>query len=185
MTRLILITLGICTLLFTGCKDDDDSENPTPPETTLYEKLGGETMVEDPTMPGNMIEQGRLGLRSVVDSAILVIAADPELMPYFETLLAELDQGNTTNMALLSENLTDFFAVATGAENFEYEGLDMVTAHDPATHPRMAQKADDEAFDAFKADVATAAMQNDVPENLIGELAELMETLREPIVQAE
>ena len=117
---------------FSACnEDDDDNEMPPSPEPTLYEKLGGTTMVEDPANTGEMIEQGRLGLRSVVDSSIFVIAADPVLSPYFETLLMEVGDGNTTGLEQLSLSLTDFFSVATGAENFQYTGLDMVAAHDP------------------------------------------------------
>lgn len=34
---------------------------------TLYDSLGGVTMVSDPSNPGMMIEKGRLGIRSVVE----------------------------------------------------------------------------------------------------------------------
>ena len=177
---LALIALGACN------KDDDDNTNTPPPpapEPTLYEQLGGETLVNDPAMPGQQIEQGRLGLRSVVDSSIFVIAADPVLQPYFTTLLTELGGGNTAGLAALSESLTDFFCVATGAENFEYQGMDMVSAHDPAQNPRMSMPADDAAYDAFIADVVVGAQQNNVPAEIIGEVGTLLESLRSDIVQ--
>ena len=176
----LLMTLAAGFLLV-GCKDDDNDTTPEPSEPTLYQKLGGTNMVEDPAN-GGIIEQGRLGLRSVVDSSILVIAGDTTLQPYFESLLNELGNGNATNLAILSENLTDFFVMATGG-NAQYEGLDMVAAHDPEQNPRMAMKADDAAFDAFIAAVGTGATQNDVPAELIGEVAALIETLRDPVVQ--
>lgn len=170
--------LGIA-LSFTACKnDDDDSMQPT-----LYEKLGGETMVSDPANAGQMIEQGRLGLRSVVDSTIFVIAADPDLSPFFATLLAEVGNGNTSNLAILSKNLTDFFSVATGAKNFSYSGMDMASAHDPAINPRMAMKSDDDDFDAFIGAVVIGAQQNNVPSDLITEVGALIETLRDDVVQ--
>jgi len=170
---------------FSSCNDDDDDNEmpPSAPEPTLYEKLGGTTMVEDPANAGEMIEQGRLGLRSFVDSSIFVIAADTVLSPYFETLLMEVGNGNTTGLEQLSLSLTDFFSVATGAENFQYTGLDMVAAHDPMINSRMAQPATDEAFDAFIGAVGTGAQQNNVPEELIGEVAALIETLSDPVVQ--
>jgi hypothetical protein len=178
-TKLALIwILGAC-LFFAACEDDDGNE---PMEPTLYEKLGGTTMVDDPNSTG-MIEQGRLGLRSVVDSTIFVIAADPVLSPYFATLLMELGNGNTSNLALLSQSLTDFFCVATGAENFTYDGMDMVSAHDPASNPRMAQKSDNAAYDAFINAVVAGAQQNNVPSDLIMEVGELLETLRADVVQ--
>lgn len=169
---------------FTACDDDDDDDDPSPPtEPTLYQKLGGAAMVDDPANSGDMIEQGKLNLRSVVDSSIFVIAADPVLSPYFETLLMELDNGNTTGLTQLSTSLTNFFSEASGSENIEYNGLDMVAAHDPDINNRMEFAADDMAFDAFKAAVGTGAQQNNVDQDLIEEVAALIETLREPVVQ--
>lgn len=165
---------------FVSC-DKDDDETPEPAAPTLYSKLGGSTMVTDPN--GGMIEQGRLGLRSVVDSTIFVIAGDENLSPYFEQLLTEFTNGNATNVAILSKNLTDFFCVATGAENFTYSGTDMVTAHDPAQNPRMKMKTDDADFTNFIGAVGTGATQVGVPAELIGEVAALIETLRSDVVQ--
>lgn len=179
-TRLLILLLGMACFSFTACDNDDDE--PMMTEDTLYLKLGGTTMVADPAT-GGMIEQGRLGLRSVVDSSIFVIAADPVLSPYFAPLLSEVGNGNTTNLAILSQNLTDFFCVATGAKNYTYDGMDMVSAHDPAQNPRMAEKSTDEAYDSFIAAVAEGAMQNNVPTDLIGEVGALLETLREDVVQ--
>ncbi len=184
-SRIFISMLAIATAMtFSACDNDDDNDDMPPEmEPTLYEKLGGTEMVNDPNNPDEMIEQGRLGLRSVVDSSIFVIAADPILSPYFETLLMEIGDGNTTGLEQLSLSLTNFFSVATGAENFEYNGLDMVAAHDPDMNPRMAFPATDESFDAFIGAVGTGAGQVGVPEELIGEVAELIETLREPVVQ--
>jgi hypothetical protein len=163
----------------TSCdKDNDDMQ-----EQTLYEKLGGNRMVSDPRNPSQMIEQGRLGLRSVVDSTIFVIAADPNLQPYFAPLLAEVTAGNTTNLAVLSRSLTDFFSVATGSATATYSGMNMRDAHDPARNPRMALKADNKSYDDFIAAVVKGAQQNNVPSELIGEVGALIETLRTTIVQ--
>ncbi len=171
------------TLTMTACDSDDENADTTPPAPTLYEKLGGAEMVADPNNPGAMIEAGRLGLRSVVDSTIFVIAGDDRLIPYFEVLLTEVGAGDLTGFAALSEDLTDFFSVATGATSYTYDGLDMVSAHDPSINPRMALPADDEAFDAFIDDVVAGAMQNGVPIELITEVGALIETLREAVVQ--
>ncbi len=174
-----LLGLG---LSFTSCGDKEEPD-PMEPDTTLYGKLGGETMVADPTAPGTMIEQGRLNLRAVVDSTIFVIAGTPDLSVYFAPLLQEVGAGNLSNIAVLSKDLVDFFCVATGAENFEYTGLNMVDAHDPATNPRMGAKSDDKGFDDFIGAVVVGAQQNDVPNDLIGEVGALIETLRGAVVQ--
>ena len=168
-----------------SCKDDDkddDMQDPTP-EPTLYEKVGGTEMVSDPSNPGTMIEKGRLSFRAVVDSTIFVIAGDTVLQPFFPVLLGEVQNGDLSGFAVLSENLTDFFSVAAGSENDTYNGMNMVDAHDPAKNSRMAMKADDAAFDAFVADVVIGAQQNDVPGEIITEVGELLETTRGDVVQ--
>jgi hypothetical protein len=172
---------ALCFVLALGaCKKGTDEATM---EETLYAKLGGETRVADPRNPGQMIEQGRLGLRSVVDSTIFVIAADPKLQPYFAPLLAEVTSGNATNIAVLSRSLTDFFSVATGARNATYTGMNMKDAHDPARNPRMAMKSDNQGFNDFIAAVVKGTQQNNVPAPLIEEVGGLIETLRSTVVQ--
>lgn len=165
---------------FSACKKDNDA-----PEMakTLYDSLGGTTMVSDPRAPGTMIEQGRLGIRSVVDSTVFVIAADPQINSYFQVLLAEVTNGNLSGFAALSKSLTDFLCVGTGAKNFTYNGLSMAAAHDPARNPRMNGKADNAAFDRFIADVVIGAQKNGLPNQLIGRVGEVLNSLRGPIVQ--
>lgn len=165
---------------FASCKKDDNNQ---PATLTLYDSLGGTTMVTDPTNSSAMIESGRLGIRSVVDSTIFVIAADPELNPYFSVLLSEVTVGNTSGFEALSKDLTDFFCVATGAKNFTYTGLSMVDAHDPATNPRMNGKADDGDFDQFINDLVAGAQKNALPDYLISRVGALVETLRTQVVQ--
>jgi hypothetical protein len=179
-----LITAALLTLA-TGCKKDDEDPAPTPgpaPTPTLYQRLGGTTMVADPANSGAMIEQGYLGLRSVVDSTIFVIAGDPQLQPYFAVLLAEVGSGDLTGFAALSESLTEFFAVATGAQNFTYDGMNMVDAHNSA-NPRMVGLVDNAAFDRFIVDLVQGAAQNNVPAAIVADIGALVETLRGPIVQ--
>lgn len=172
--------MALAALLITmsACKKDKEAVKPT-----LYEKLGGTELVTDPVNTTQKIEKGRLGLRSVVDSTILVVAGDPQLQPFFATLLSEVGSGNLTNFALLSKNLTDFFCVGTGAKNFTYSGLSMKAAHDPSQNPRMAFKASNNDMDKFIADVVVGAQKNGVPNDLIGEVGVILESLRADIVQ--
>ncbi len=184
LTKCTLIAgLGIAVLASACKKDEDEDPAPVPtPSPSLYQQVGGTTLVNDPANPGQMVEQGYLSLRSVVDSTIFVIAADPQLQPYFAVLLTEVTGGNTTNLANLSENLTEFFAVASGGANFTYSGMNMVEAHN-SNNPRMTGLADDAAFDRFIADVVTGAQQNSVPTNIITQVGALIETLRGDVVQ--
>jgi len=166
-------------VFLTACKKDTVNT----PAKTLYDSLGGTTMVNDPAHAGVMIEQGRLGIRSVVDSTIFVIAADPAINDYFATLLAEVTAGNTSGFAALSKNLTDFVCVATGSKNYTYTGDSMADAHDPAKNPRMASKADNAAFDAFVVDLVAGAKKVGLSDMLIGQVGAVVGTLRTTVVQ--
>ncbi len=184
------ILLGT-TAVITSCKDDDkETETPTPtPTATLYERVGGTTMVADPKNPSQMIEKGRLTLRAVVDSSIFVIAADTQLQKYFPVLFAELGANNTTGLAALSKGLTDFFCSATGAKNaaYAYTGRSMKDAHDPAKNNRMGLKANSADFDKFVGDIGVGLAQNGVTsansKALVDDLVALLYTTKGDIVQ--
>jgi hypothetical protein len=141
-------------------------------------------MKQDPkAAAGVMIEAGRLGIRSVVDSTIFVIAADSRINGYFQKLLMEVGAGNTSGLTALSKTLTDFLCVGTGAKNFTYTGLNMIDAHDPAKNSRMAGKADNAAMNAFIDDVVKGATKNGLPTNLITSVGRVLESLRSQVVQ--
>ena len=187
-SKLALLALFFTSGAFvTSCSDDDTAAEPQ----SLYAKLGGTTMVADPNNPGQMIEQGRLSYRSVVDSTItlivsdIVVGAEGNLGEHFAPVISEALSGNATNVAILSDNLTDFFSANTGggATN-TYTGLNMVAAHDPAQNPRMGKKSNDAEYDKFIGYVGAAAGLNGVTDPvLIGEVVAVLESLRAPIVQ--
>jgi hypothetical protein len=83
-------------LTIVSCSKSSNSSTPKPTVigNTLYDSLGGTTLVADPTHAGAMIEKGRLGIRNVIDSTIFVIAADPKINGHFTVLLSEVTQGN-------------------------------------------------------------------------------------------
>ncbi|MCU4187756.1 hypothetical protein M9Q43_01090 [Flavobacterium sp. HXWNR29] len=188
-SKLAFVALFIASGAFvTSCNDDDDK---AAEPASLYAKLGGTTMVADPNNPSQMIEQGRLSYRSVVDSTITLIVSDVlageegNLGLHFAPVLSEALSGNTTNVAILSKNLTDFFSANTGggATN-TYSGLGMVAAHDPAQNPRMGKKSNNADYDKFIGYVGAAAGLNGVTDpELIGEVVAVLESLRAPIVQ--
>ena len=191
-TKFTKIAVSVVLLATAGgmisCGEDD---NITPQEKSLYQKLGGFEKVPDPNNPGQMIEKGRLSYRSVVDSTIVLIVSDigtgasGNLGMHFAPIVAEVGSGNTTNVAVLSKNLTDFFSANTGggATN-TYSGLNMVDAHNPATNPRMGKKANNADYDKFIGYVGAAAGLNGVTDpKIIGEVVTVLESLRAPIVQ--
>ncbi len=152
-------------------------------QPTLYDSLGGTAMVADPANPGVMIEQGRLGIRSVLDSTIFVIAGDTVINGFFQVLLAEVTAGNLSGYTALSNNLTDFVCVATGGKDFTYGGKNMVDAHNPATNSRISGKVGSDDFAEFINDVVIGAKKNNLPGNLITSVGALLETLKSQVVQ--
>jgi len=176
---MLAVILGLATLFMTqSCSKSSPSAKPT-----LYDSLGGTTMVADPANSGQMIEKGRLGLRSVVDSAIFVIAVDSKINSYFQTLLTEVGNSNFTGFNALSKNLTDFFCVATGAQHFTYSGKSMHDAHDPATNSRINGKVGSDDFDQFVADVVVAAQKNGLSNQLIGQVGVVIYSVKSQVVQ--
>ncbi len=185
----ILGTLALIVGIFAiSCKKktDDPVNNPAP---TLYDRVGGTEMVADPANSTQMIEKGRLTLRSVVDSSILVIAADTQMAKYFPVLFAELGGGNTSGLVALSENFTDFMCAATGCKNtaYAYTGKNMTDAHDPAKNSRIALKVNQADFDKFVGDIGIGLAKNGVTtasnKQLVDDLVALLYTTQGDIVQ--
>lgn len=188
--------IALCALIigsstfFTSCDNTDDTKAQV--EQTLYQKLGGTTMVTDPDDSSKMIEQGRLSFRLVTNTTIQLIVADitddnsGNFGAHFAPLLAEAGAGNTTNIAVLSKNITDLFAAASGGQATNtYSGLSMSVTHDPAQNPRMGAKVTNTDMDRFIGFVGEAAAINGVTDQeIIAEVVALLETLRTPIVQA-
>lgn len=190
-SKFALCALVIGSTFFVSCNNDDDPEPvPTP---SIYTRLGGTTLVADPDNPGQMIEAGRLSYRKVVNSTIGLIVADVQnnasgnLGAHFAPVLTEVGAGNTTNLAILVDNLTDFFSFNTGGTNAvnTYSGLSMVAAHNPATNPRMGTTSTDANYTKFVGYVGAAAQANGVAANtqLYTDIVAVLESLRDPIVQ--
>ena len=188
-SKLALCALAMGALTLTSCsKDNNDTTTPS-----IYQRLGGTTLVSDPDNPGQMIEQGRLSYRKVVNTTIGLIVADIQanasgnLGAHFAPLLAETGATQTTNLAELSDNLTDFFSYNTGGTNAvnTYTGLSMADAHNPATNPRMGVKANAANYTKFEGYVGAAAVQNGVAANtqLYADIVAVLESLRPTIVQ--
>ncbi|HMG82338.1 MAG TPA: hypothetical protein VK559_04840 [Ferruginibacter sp.] len=178
----IMAVAMLAALSMSSCKKSSS----TAAKPTLYDSLGGTTLVTDPTDTTTKIEAGHLAIRSVLDSTIFVIAGDSRINSHFQVLLAEVSAtpANYTGFNELLRNLTNFVSIGTGAKDYTYDGLSMTDAHNPATNSRMNGKATDADFDAFVDDLVTGANQNHVPANLIGSVGALVETLRSQVVQA-
>ncbi|MCO5947611.1 hypothetical protein [Mucilaginibacter flavidus] len=178
---LFAATALLAVLAIESCSNK--SNNVTPVKPTLYDSLGGTAMVNDPAKAGTMIEKGRLGIRSVIDSTIFVIAGDSRINGHFTVLLAEVTKGDLSGFTELSDNLTTFVAVATGAKHYTYNGMSMTEAHDPAKNSRMNGKASSADFDAFVDDLVKGANKNGLPANLLGSVGKIVVSLKAQVVQ--
>ncbi len=179
MTASLAIVLGIAMVVaFTTSCHKSSASTPQ----TLYDSLGGTAMVADPANSGAMIEKGYLGIRTVVDSAIFIIAADTAINSYFQVLLSEVSSGNMSGYQKLSANLSNFVAVATGAKDYTYTGLSMQNAHNPSTNPRINGVVMSDDFDEFVKDVAASASKNGVPSNLITSLGNLLYSVENSVI---
>jgi len=183
MKRSALIFLMAASILVMAASSCDKNNDSNPTTLTLYDSLGGTSKIADPANPGQTIEAGRLGIRSVVDSAIFVIAADDSINHYFNVLLAEVAVNDLSGFQELSKNLTDFFCVATGAKNFQYTGLSMMDAHNPAINSRISEKVDAADFGEFINDLGIAAQQNALPDYLTARVAAVAGTVEGQVVQ--
>ncbi len=193
MKKQSVLGFALLSLFFTmsSCSKSDSNTVSQSSNPTLYARLGGTTKVADPIHAGMLIEKGRLSYRSVVDTTITLIVKDITInasgnfSQHFAPLLAEVGQGNTTNLAELSTNLTDFFSANTGgsATNM-YNGMSMQAAHNPATNMRMGKKATSADYDKFIGYVGLAATKNGVTDQtIITDVVAVLESLRTQIVQ--
>ena len=188
-SKIALCALVLGALTLTSCSKSD---SPAPP-ASIYARLGGTTLVADPDNTGQMIEQGRLSYRKVIKSTIGLIVADigsnasGNLGAHFAPLVAEVQANNTTGLAELTKNLTDFFSYNTGGTNAvnTYTGDSMAAAHNPATNPRMGVKANAANYTKFEGYVGAAAVANGVAANtqLYTDIVAVLESLRPTIVQ--
>jgi hypothetical protein len=181
MTAVLALILGAGALMiFTQSCSKKSS---TPATMTLYDSLGGTTKVSDPANAGQTVEKGYLGIRTIVDSAIFIIAGDSKINGYFTVLLGEVTSGNTSGFQKLSTNLSNFIAVATGAKDFTYTGLSMHDAHNPTTNPRITMTVDSADFNQFVVDVAASATKNGLPSYLLARVGTVLYSVEGGVVQ--
>lgn len=191
-----IFLFGVASII-ASCKKDNNK--PTLATSPLYDTLGwfiqgatgpvagnGTKMIADPDAQGQQIQAGRLAIRTVVNKAIQVIAGDPQLQPYFPTLLAEVSAGNTTGYSKLLNSFTDFVQQAVSGQMI-YKGRSMKEAHNHATYSRFGSdnnpKADSSDFNQFIGDIVVAAQSLNVPNSVIGQLGVILVSTEGDVVQ--
>lgn len=183
---------------FSACHKNDN-----PPETLatspLYDTLGwfiqgamgpvegnGIKMIADPDHSGSQVQAGRLAIRTVVNKALPIIAADPQLSVYFPTLIAELGAGNKTGYSDLLESFTNFVQQGVSGQKV-YTGKTMLASHNFKTYNRFGDAAhptaDSADFDQFVGDIVIAANSLKVPTSVINQLGKLLYSTEGDVVQ--
>jgi hypothetical protein len=151
---------------------------------TFYDSLGGTVLVTDPSNYGQTVEQGYLTIRSIVDSALLIIQADTLINGYFSIMVNE-DTLHTapTEYDKLSLNITNFLAVAAGATDYSYTGLDMFAAHNPDSNSFVQAPVDSAAFNEFAYDLGVSALGRGLSNQLVSQLGDLLYRYEGQVVQ--
>jgi hypothetical protein len=145
---------------------------------TFYDSLGGTLLVPDPANYGQTVEQGYLTIRTIVDTALVIIQADTLINSYFSIMVME-DTLHTapTEYDKLSLNITNFLAVAAGAKDYSYTGLDMFAAHNPDSNAYIPTPVLSAAFNEFAYDLAQSAASQPSPYTLSNQLISQLGTL--------
>src|ERR1700709_2495169 len=147
---LLALLIGIIGMIsFPSCSKKNNGNSTPLASTPLYDTLGwfiqggtgtvagsGTVIINDPSNAGTKIQAGRLAIRTVVNQALGVVAADPKMSVYFPTLLAEVGAGNTTGYNHLLNTFTDFVQQAVSGQQI-YMGLSMKAAHSFSTNSRF------------------------------------------------
>ncbi len=138
---------------------------------TFYDSLGGTVQVTDPANYGQMVEQGYLTIRTIVDTALVIIQTDTLINGYFTFMVQEDTLHEVpTEYDKLSLNITNFLAVAAGAKDYTYTGLDMFAAHNPDSNSYILNPVDSLAFNEFAYDLAQSAAHQPAPYTLSNQL---------------
>ncbi len=181
----ITIFLGGALLMVVALIPSCHKNNSSGVGHTFYDSLGGTTQVTDPVNFGQTVEQGYLTIRSVVDTALLIIQADTLINGYFSDMVREdTSHAAPTEYDKLSLNITNFLAVAAGAKDYSYTGPDMFAAHNPDSNTFIHNMpVDSAAFNEFAYDLGLSASRHQLSDQLISQLGHLLYRYEGQVVQ--
>lgn len=151
---------------------------------TFYDSLGGTTLVSDPANFGQTVEKGYLAIRTIVDTALLIIQIDPTINGYFSIMVNEDTLHEApTEFDKLSANMTNFLAAAAGSKDYSYNGPSLLAAHDTASNPNLPAPVDSVAFNQFAYDLGQSARLYGLSDQLISQLGDLLYRYEGQVVQ--
>jgi hypothetical protein len=184
---LIVILAGatVCAMTL-SCKKSKTSTSSGKP--TLYDTLGGPTLVIDPTQPDTTIyiEKGYLAIRTIVDTTMFTFANDPLINSYFYVLQNDDTLGNPSEYESLGLAMTNFIATAAGCTNpnYAYNGPDMYAAHNPDSNSKKIRSAvTDSAFNEFVYDIAQSSINYGFSAQVVSQIGSMLYKYEGQVVQ--
>lgn len=141
-------------------------------------------LITDPAIYGQSVEQGYLTIRTIVDTALLIIQADTLINGYFSIMVNEdTTHTSATEYDKLSLNITNFLAVAAGAKDYSYTGPDMFAAHNHDSNSNIPAPVDTAAFNEFAHDLGQSALDYGLSDQLVSQLGTLLYRYQGQVVQ--
>ena len=180
---MILALATVCVTTLSCKKSKSTTASGTP---TLYDTLGGATLVLDPLDPDStMIEKGYLAIRTIVDTTMFTFASDPLIDTFFIVLSTEDAAGKDSEYVNLSLGMTNFIATAAGCTNpkYAYNGPDMYAAHNPASNKNIPLSVTDSAFNEFVYDIAQSAINYGLSAQVVSQFGSMLYKYEGQIVQ--
>ncbi len=180
MMTLAVATVSVMTL---SCKKSKTTAGSGKP--TLYDTLGGATLVVDPLDTANMIEQGYLTIRTIVDTTMFTFASDPLIDTFFIVLRTDDSEGNPSEFETLSKGITNFIATAAGCTDtaYTYKGPDLYAAHNPDSNSKIPLSVTDTAFNQFVLDIAQSALRYGLSAQVVSQIGGLLYKYEGQVVQ--
>jgi hypothetical protein len=187
---LLIMILALATVCVTTLSCKKSKATITSGKPTLYDTLGGATLVVDPLSIDSttMIEKGFLTIRTIVDTTMFTFASDPLIDSYFSVLVNEDTLGNYTEFDSLSIRMTRFIAKAAGCTNdspyYAYPTLDMYAAHNHDSNSNFPNvPVTDSAFNEFVYDLAQSAINYGLSAQVVSQFGSLLYKYEGQVVQ--
>jgi len=182
---LLIMILGLATVCVTTLSCKKSKATGASGKPTLYDTLGGATLVVDPLDDTAMIEKGYLTIRTIVDTTMFTFASDPLIDTFFIVLSTEDAAGKDTEYVNLSLGMTNFIATAAGCTNpkYAYSGPDMYAAHNPDSNSKIPLSVTDSAFNEFVYDIAQSAINYGLSAQVVSQFGSMLYKYEGQIVQ--
>lgn len=180
---ILILALGTFCATTISCKKSKSSTTSGTP--TLYDTLGGATLVVDPLDSADTVEQGYLAIRTIVDTTMFTFASDPLIDTFFSVLQHEDSLGNATEFDTLSTRMAKFIATAAGCTNprYAYTGPDMYAAHNPDSNANITRPVTDSAFNEFVYDLAQSAINYGFSAQVVSQFGSMLYKYEGQVVQ--